>query len=48
MSQLNLPHGTNNQKLEKRKTKKVKMDVLKSTGKQSGQSVESVPIYTAR
>ena len=32
MSQLNLPHVTNNLKVEKRKTKKKKMDMLRSPG----------------
>jgi len=43
MSRLNLPHGTNNYKVETRKTKKKKKtDMLRSIGKQSGESVESV------
>jgi len=43
MSRLNLPHGTNNYKVETRKTKKKKKtDMLISIGKQSGESVESV------
>jgi len=41
MSQLNVPHGINNQKVENGKTKKT--DMLRSIGKQSGESVESVP-----
>ena len=42
MSQLNLPHGTNNCKVENRKTKKQETDMLRSIGEQSGESVESV------
>jgi len=43
MSRLNLPHGTNNYKVETRKNeKKKKTDMLRSIGKQSGESVESV------
>jgi len=38
---LNLPHGMNNQKVAKMKTKKQKTDMLRSTDKQSGESVES-------
>jgi len=36
ISPLNLLHGTNNKKWKKRKTKKVKMDKLRSIGKHSG------------
>jgi len=40
MSQLNQPHGTDNEKVENRKTKKQKKSVmLRSIGKQSGESV---------
>ena len=42
ISQLNLPQLTSNQKVENRKTKKEKMDMLRSVGKQSGESMESV------
>jgi len=42
MSQLNLPHGTNNQKVENRKTKSKKTDMLGSIRKRSGEFVESV------
>jgi len=42
MYQLNLPHGPNNLKVENRKTKKYKTDVLRSIGKQFGEYVESV------
>jgi len=43
MSQLNVPHGINNQKVENGKTKKSKKtDMVRSIGKQSGESVESV------
>jgi len=43
MSQLNLPHVTNKLKIGKKKKKlKSKTDMLKSIGKQSGESVESV------
>jgi len=43
MSQLNVPHGINNQKVENGKTKKSKKtDMVSSIGKQSGESVESV------
>jgi len=42
MSQLNLPHGTNNCKVENRKTKKQETDMLRSIGEQSRESVESV------
>jgi len=43
ISQLNLPHGTNNQKVEnKEKLKSKKTDMLRSISKQSGESVESV------
>jgi len=43
MSQLNLPHGTDNLKVKKRKkNKKGQTDKLRSIGKQSGESVESV------
>jgi len=38
MSQLNLPHRTN-RKVENRKTKKQKTDMLRSIGKQSMESV---------
>jgi len=42
ISQLNLPHETNNEivKIEQLKSKK-KPDILRSIGKQSGESVES-------
>jgi len=39
---LNLPQGTKNEKVEDRKTKSKKTDKLRSIGKQSGESVESV------
>ena len=40
MSQFNLPHGTNNKKVENRKSKKVKKtDMLRSASKQSGESM---------
>jgi len=43
MSQLNLPHETNNKKVENRKkTKKVKTAMLRSIDKQSVESEESV------
>ena len=43
-SQLNLPHGTNNYNAENIKSKKKlkQTDMLRSIGKQSGESVESV------
>jgi len=42
-SQLNLTHETNNQKNGgKQKIQKYKTDVLRSTGKQTGESVVSV------
>ena len=42
-SQLNLPHGTKFEKMEKRKNKKsTKRICSRSIGKQSGESVESV------
>jgi len=43
MGQLNLPHGTKLKRVKNRKTKKAKTDMLRSIGKQSGESVESVP-----
>jgi len=42
MSQLNVPHGINNKKVEKEKLKSKKTDMLRSIGKQSGESAESV------
>jgi len=42
MSQLNLPHGTDSHKVENRKTKKYKTDMLRSNSKQSGESMLSV------
>ena len=42
MSQLNLPHGTNNYTVENRKTKEQNTGMLRSIGKQYGESVESV------
>ena len=42
ISQVNLPHGTNNYKGEKKKNWKVETDMLRSINKQSGESVESV------
>jgi len=43
MSQLNLPHETNNKKVENRKKlKKVKTAMLRSIDKQSVESEESV------
>ena len=44
ISQLNLPHGTDNLKSVKteKKLKSKKTDMLRSIGKQSGESVESV------
>ena len=43
MSQLNLLHGTDNEKVESRKTKKAKKtDILRSISKQYGEPVESV------
>jgi len=43
MSHLNLPHGTNNLKVKKnRKKLKAKTNMLRSVGKQCGESVESV------
>jgi len=41
-SQLHLPHGTKKIKSGKQKNWKVKTDMLRSIGKQSGESVESV------
>ena len=42
-SQLNLLHGTDNEKVESRKTKKAKKtDILRSISKQYGEPVESV------
>jgi len=38
MSQLNLPHGTDNYKWKTRKTKKEKTDMFRSISKQSGYS----------
>ena len=48
MSQLNLLHKNKNSKVKK-KNYKVKMDMLRSIGKQSGKSVESLlnSSYTA-
>ena len=45
MSQINLQHGTTtveNMKTTKQKDYRVKTDMLRSIGKQSGESVESV------
>ena len=45
MSQINLQHGTTtveNRKTTKYKDYRVKTDMLRSIGKQSGESVESV------
>ena len=42
MSQLNVPQGINNKKVEKEKLKSKKTDMLRSIGKQSGEYVESV------
>ena len=42
ISQLNLPHGTKTLKKWKKTKLKMKMDMLRSIGKQSGKSVESV------
>ena len=43
LSQLNLPHGTDNENVENKKNEKVnKIDKLRSIGKQSAESVESV------
>jgi len=43
-SQLNLPHGNRQLKVENRKKlKSKKTDMLRSIGEQSGESVESVP-----
>jgi len=42
ISQLDLPHGTKNEKVEKKEKLKVKTDKLTSIGKQSGESEESV------
>ena len=41
-SQLNLPHGTNGEKVENRQIKSKKTDMLIGIGKQLGESVESV------
>ena len=41
-SQLNLPHGTKFEKVKREKQKKYKTDMLRSIGKQSEESVESV------
>ena len=40
--QLNLPHGTKLKKRKREKLKSQKPDMLRSIGKQSGESVESV------
>ena len=42
MSQINLQHGKKQLTRENRKTKELKTDMLRSIGKQSGESVESV------
>ena len=42
MCQLNLPHGTDSHRVENRKTKKYKTDMLRSNSKQSGESMLSV------
>jgi len=41
-SQLNLPHGTKTKKWKTEKLKSKKTDMLRSIGKESGESVESV------
>ena len=43
-SQLNLPYGTNSKKVENRKLKTKKTDMLRSVGQQPGESVESVSL----
>jgi len=42
VSQLNLAHGTNNYKVENRKTRKEKNQICSSVSKQSGDSMQSV------
>ena len=42
MSQLNLLHGTDSEKVEKERLKSKKTDMLRSIGKHSRESVESV------
>jgi len=42
-SQLNLPHGTRLKQWKREELKSKKTDMLRSIGRQSGESVESVP-----
>jgi len=42
ITQPNLPHGTNNYEWKREKLNSKKTDMLRSIGKQSGESVESV------